>query len=105
VKIDSGKLRFDSKKEARHFDELSILLSAGQITDLKLQPNFTLQEGYTTIEGERVRAIVYRADFCYRDAAGTLIVEDVKSRGTRTKDYLLKRKLMQERYGITITEC
>lgn len=35
-------LRFDSRKEARRFDELSAMLRAGKIRDLKLQPSFTL---------------------------------------------------------------
>lgn len=60
-----GKICFDSRKEARRFDELLALLRAGQIRDLKLQPQFTLQEAYTTAEGVRVRAIRYQADFMY----------------------------------------
>ena len=73
--------------------------------------DFTLQEAYTDTEGRRVRAIRYRADFTYRQRLMTreglswaLVVEDVKSRATRTKDYLLKRKLMKERFGIDIVE-
>ena len=73
--------------------------------------DFTLQEAYTDTEGRRVRSIRYRADFTYlRRAMGreghtwTLVVEDIKSRGTRTKDYLLKRKLMKDRFGIDIVE-
>lgn len=96
-------IRFDSKKEARRFDELAVMLRAGTIQDLKLQPQFTLQEAYTTTAGVRVRAIRYQADFSYqRD--GALVVEDVKSRATRTREYLIKKKLMQERLGIEIQE-
>lgn len=46
-------LRFDSKKEARRYEQLMIMLSLGQIRDLRLQQDFTLQEAYTTPEGER----------------------------------------------------
>ena len=60
-----GGLTFDSKKEARRFDELMLMLKAGKISDLKLQPQYTLQEAYTTPEGDRIRAIRYQADFSY----------------------------------------
>lgn len=113
-------LHFDSQKEARRYDHLAALERAGQIRDLRLQVDFTLQEAYTDTEGRRVRAIRYRADFTYyrppgsgshaaywADQAGApwvLVVEDVKSRPTRTKEYLLKRKLLKDKLGIDITE-
>lgn len=104
-----GKLRFDSQKEARRYDELILLLKAGEIFDLKLQPQFTLQESYITPEGERVRAIRYVADFSYCRAKGweygnTLTVEDVKSTATRTAQYKIKRKMFKAKYGFDITE-
>lgn len=104
-------IRFDSQREARRYDNLITWQKTGEIKDLRLQVDFTLQEAYTDTEGRRVRAIRYRADFTYfQQSMGregytwTLVVEDVKSRGTRTKDYLLKRKLMKERFGIDIVE-
>lgn len=116
-------LHFDSQKEARRYDHLILCLQAGRIRDLRLQVDFTLQEAYTDTEGRRVRAIKYRADFTYRrkpswnlatmdpgefaDAMEwewPLVVEDVKSRATRTKEYMMKRKLMKERFRIDITE-
>ena len=106
-KATRGLLKFDSKKEARRFDELSMELSAGRIRDLRLQVEFTLQPAYTTTTGERVRAIRYLADFAYYRWDGQnwlYIVEDVKSKATRTKTYLMKRKLMVERLGLTISE-
>ena len=92
---------------------LALLLAAGKIRDLKLQPEFTLQEAYTTLEGVRVRAIRYRADFSYEratepDCCGEvhwlLVVEDVKSEATKTRVYAIKRKLMRERLGIDVRE-
>lgn len=103
VKEDRGKIRFDSKKEARRYDALVVMLRCGEITDLRIQPEFTLIEAYTTPEGERIRAMRYRADFSYRKN-GELIVEDVKSPATRTQTYLDKRKLMREIHGIEVTE-
>ena len=101
---EEGKtIKFDSQKEARRFDELMILLRAGEISDLRLQEDFTLQEAYTLPNGNRVQAIRYRADFTYIQN-GEKIVEDVKSKATKTRTYSMKRKLLQERRGITITE-
>lgn len=100
------EIKFDSQKEADRFDRLMLLLRGGAIRDLRLQVNFTLQEGYTTPEGERVRPIVYRADFTYYDArTGEYVVEDTKSCATgKDKVYRLKRKLMMEKFGIAIKE-
>lgn len=92
---------FDSQKEARRYDELRLLLLAGKISDLKLQPEFTLKESYITAQGERSRAIRYAADFSYR-MNGEYIVEDAK--GHRTRDYIMKKKLMQEIHGISVKE-
>ncbi|NBH78140.1 DUF1064 domain-containing protein [Clostridiaceae bacterium] len=106
-------LRFDSQKEARRYDELAALERAGTIRELRMQVDFTLQEAYTDGEGRRVRAIRYRADFTYvrvKETIGEytfrdqLVVEDVKSRATRTKEYIMKRKLMKERFNIDIQE-
>ena len=81
---------------------------AGEIDRLKLQPEFTLQEAFTTPEGEKVKAIRYRADFRYRkkmrdgvDTYWVSVVEDVK--GYRTKEYQQKRKMMLD-MGIKVHE-
>ena len=103
-------LRFDSQKEARRYDELAALEQAGEIRELRMQVDFTLQEAYTDGEGRRVRAIRYRADFAYwryDDPPGgwvRYVVEDVKSRATKTKTYAMKRKMMKERFNIDIQE-
>lgn len=112
-------IKFKSKKEARRYDELMLMRKAGTIRDLKLQPQFTLQESYVTPEGKRVRAIRYVADFSYSvmppywknyeeqcpDDAWYQVVEDVKGgRATKTREYAIKKKLLQERFGISITE-
>ena len=118
-------LRFDSQKEARRYDELILMLQAGKIRNLRLQVDFTLQEAYTDSNGKRMRAIRYKADFTYEEQHNTgvvkapwidggyelvaclewrIVVEDVKSRATRTKEYIMKRKLMKERFNIDIQE-
>jgi hypothetical protein len=120
-KTQVGNVTFDSKKEARRFEALMILLEAGQIRDLKLQQQFTLQEAYTTPEGNRIRAIKYVADFTYYEplpyenkyvyesakadpSSWRYIVEDVKSKATMTRVYSVKKKLMREKFGIEISE-
>lgn len=110
-KVVRDGIKFDSEREAARFGELKVLRAMGKIRDLRLQANFTLVEGYKTIEGKRIKPMVYRADFTYERAAepdrnGTVHwlreVEDAK--GTKTKDYMLKKKLMQDKYNITIRE-
>lgn len=101
---DGAVITFDSMKEARRFDELLLLRKAGRIRDLRLQVEFTLREAYTTAEGYRVRAIRYKADFTYLDESGNLIVEDAKTRPTKTKEYAIKKKLMLEKFNLQIRE-
>lgn len=102
---EGKKIRFDSQKEAKVYDELMIRLQAGRIRDLKLQPQFTLQEAYTTPDGTRVRAIRYVADFSFYDCDnGRERVWDVKSKATKTRVYAIKRKLMMERFEIEVEE-
>lgn len=45
----------------------------------------------------------YTADFSYK-FGGKLVVEDVKSTATRTKEYLRNRKFMRSKFGIEIQE-
>ena len=90
-----------SKKEARRYEELKMLADSGFITELRKQRSYEL---IPKQEGER--ACVYFADFVYRDMpandTATLHVEDTK--GFRTKDYIIKRKLMLRVHGIRIEE-
>ena len=95
VKDTRGNLKFDSKGEAHRFDELMVLLMAGGIQKLQLQKSYVLQEGYTTIKGERIRPMTYKVDFYYIEN-GKEVVEDFKGRATRT--YLDKVKLFKTRY-------
>ena len=105
-------IRFASRAEARRYDELMALLKAGQIRDLKIQPEFELLGGYIGPDGYRHRGLHYRADFSYERLDGmatgaerwVYVVEDVKSPVTKTRVYAIKKRLMEERLGITITE-
>ena len=107
-KTEVNGIRFDSKKEARRYEQLMMLLQAGKIRDLKLQHDFTLQEAYTDIYGKRWRAIRFRADFSYEergeDGTWQKIVEDVKSKATKTRVYAIKKKLRHDVHKVCVRE-
>lgn len=104
-KVENAGIKFDSKAEAERFSELLLMRKAGVISDLKVHPEFTLIEAYVLPSGEKVRRMKYTADFSYITTGdGKLVVEDVKSRPTKTKDYQMRKKLMLDRYGISIKE-
>ena len=95
---------FDSQKEAQRYAELRLLERGKVIEDLHCQVKFTLIPQQYDKNGRVVeRAVHYVADFEYIDIkTGQTIVEDTK--GFKTKEYIIKRKLMLERYGIRIKE-
>lgn len=117
-KITIDGITFDSIREGNRYRELKLLEKAGQISLLRCQVKFVLipaqfgkpTEKYTRgpktgqyKRGEVLeRECAYIADFVYIDADGKKVVEDTK--GMRTKDYIIKRKLMLERHGIRIKE-
>lgn len=92
---------FDSKKEYRRFCELSLLERAGTITELQRQVKYELLPSQR-IDGKVVeRPVFYVADFVYRQD-GKTVVEDTK--GAKTRDYILKRKMLLYFHGIKIKE-
>lgn len=113
-KITRDGITFDSVKEYRRFCELSLLEKAGAITDLKRQVEFVLIPAQRepdkvgvrggVIKGKTLElAVKYVADFVYHNAEdGKTVVEDTK--GFKTKDYILKRKMMLYFHGIRIKE-
>lgn len=98
VKTTVDDITFDSKKEAKRYQELKLLQCANKIEDLRLQVPYIL------IDKSRYgRQIKYIADFVYYDKElKQEIVEDTK--GFRTDVYRLKKRLMAETYGIEIKE-
>ena len=94
---------FDSKKEATRWIELKYMERAGLITQLSRQTQFELipaqRENGKVVE----RAVTYKADFTYYEN-GHYVCEDVKSQATKTKEYIIKRKLMRYVHGIEIKE-
>ena len=97
-KIVLDGITFDSRKEARRYHELKLMERAGLISDLRMQEEFVLIP-----KCGKERPAKYHADFSYVEN-GKKVVEDVKSRATKTKDYILRRKLMNYVHGIEIRE-
>jgi len=97
VRTEVGDRAFASKKEARRYEELLLLERAGKISNLTLQVKFSLD-----VEG--VHICNYYPDFCFDDEHGNVVVEDVKSKPTRTPVYKLKKRLMFAIYRIRIEE-
>lgn len=116
-KIEVDGMTFDSKKEANRYKELSLLQKAGEISGLQTQVRYVLipsqrevsEEVYTRGENKGKnkpgklleRECTYVADFVYYKN-GKVIVEDTK--GFRTKEYIIKRKLMLYVHHIQIKE-
>jgi hypothetical protein len=115
--MTSDGVKHASQKEATRWCELKLLQKAGKISDLQRQVEFELiptqyetyerfsKRGELLGEGMRVaeRKVSYIADFVYIDnETGEKVVEDTK--GMRTKDYIIKRKLMRYIHHIKIKE-
>lgn len=97
-RVEVDGILFDSKREAERYRELLILERCGSIKNLKLQPEFPLIVNDTKV-------CTYRADFSFFDLRkGESVIEDVKSKPTKTPVYELKRKLFRAVYGREITE-
>jgi hypothetical protein len=94
-------IRFASKKEAKRYSELKLMEKAGQIGPIERQPRYP-------IIVNRIPICTYVADFRYLaggklgDGPIRLTVEDTK--GFRTPEYRLKKKLVEALYGIEILE-
>lgn len=105
---------FDSRRERNRYIILSALQRAGEISDLRMQVTYELLPAIYEMEEKQLktkvkmvqrcaqRAVHYIADFVYKDKEGNEVVEDTK--GMRTKEYLLKKKMMRALLGIQIKE-
>lgn len=111
-KLMVGGVSFDSEREFNRFCELRMLARAGYISDLQRQVKFLLipAQREPDIVGKRggikkgaliEKECAYIADFVYIEN-GKKVVEDAK--GFKTKEYIIKRKLMLFVHGIRIKE-
>jgi hypothetical protein len=110
-KVVADGIRFDSEKEWRRYTELQLALKSGLIAQLEVHPAFDI-----VVNGEKV--CTYVGDFAYRIYRDTVkdgetltwdgdrfflrVVEDTK--GYRTRDYILKKKLMKAVHKIEVKE-
>ena len=119
IKTNVNGIDFDSRKEARRYQELLLLQRAGVIQNLRTQVKYVLiptqyetfkrygkkwqelKDGQTVLEKE----CSYIADFVYKEN-GKEIVEDVKGYkdGGAYNLFKIKRKLMLHVHGIRIRE-
>ena len=93
-------IEFDSAKEAKRYAKLRALEEAGKIQGLRLQVPFELLPSFEC-EGVKYRGMKYIADFVYY-RNGVRVVEDTK--GWKTQEYRLKKKLMAYMNHINIKE-
>ena len=115
IKCTYDGIQFDSRKEMRRYQELLLLQRAGAILNLRRQVKYILipaqyetyerygKNGNKLKDGQRCieKECAYVADFVYEEN-GKEIVEDTK--GIKTKDYIIKRKLMLFIHGIRVKE-
>ena len=91
VKTQIDGHTFDSKKEADYYMELKMRLLAGEIRGYCLQPIFILAAN-----------LKYKADFIVFNNDGTTDIIDVK--GFKTKEYIAKKKVLEDKYKLKILE-
>jgi len=84
-------IRFDSKREANYYSQLKLAESSGELLYFLRQVPIDLSAG-----------VKYRVDFLEFWRDGTVRYVDVK--GFRTKEYLIKKKLIEANYPIKIIE-
>ena len=116
-KVMVDGIKFDSKKEATRYKELKTLERAGIIQNLQRQVKYALIPAQYEPSGEIYtkgkekgkpkkgklieRECAYYADFVYTEN-GKTVVEDTK--GVKTPEYIIKRKLMLYVHNIKIKE-
>lgn len=89
TKIDGHT--FDSQKEADYYCNLKLRLQSGDIKGFCLQPIFILADG-----------LKYKADFIVFNNDGTSDIIDIK--GFKTKEYITKKKVFEDKYKLKIIE-
>ena len=82
---------FDSEKEANYYSELKIRLQSGDIKGFCLQPTFILASG-----------LKYKADFIiFHNDESTEIID---TKGFKTKEYITKKKVFEDKFDLKIKE-
>lgn len=84
--ITIDNIRFDSKKEARYYQDLQLRKKAGEIIQFLRQVPFHLPGN-----------VIYRVDFLEFHSDDTVHFVDVK--GMQTPEFILKQKQVEELYA------
>lgn len=99
-KVERNGVQYDSKKEAARGAVLELKQRAGEVSELKRQVKFILQDSFKipskkTKQGfETIKEIAYVADFTYF-MNGEFYIEDVK--GYKTPEYKIKAKMLRKK--------
>lgn len=113
-KVSFQGIEFDSKKERDFYIYLLSQQQHGEISNLRIQVHYELLPAIykstvihlktkdKTVSTLVQRKVEYVADFVYTDKDGTERVIDTK--GFRTKEYQLKKKMMRSLLNIEIIE-
>lgn len=89
VRTESDGISFDSKKEARYYQQLKLRVSCGEVLFFLRQVPLHLPGG-----------VRYVVDFQEFHADGTVHFVDVK--GVQTKEFVMKKKMVESLYPIEI---
>lgn len=91
IKTRVDGITFDSKKEADYYCDLKFRTMAGEIQGFCLQPTFVLAPG-----------LKYKADFIVFHNNGGFEIVDTK--GFKTKEYIAKKKVFEDKFKLKIKE-
>lgn len=105
VKVPTDGRTYDSQSECKRAKELQLLERHGLVRNLREQVPYELIPAGVG-EYRKERPVIYKADFvyevCQSDGTWKQVVEDTK--GAKTKEYIIKRKLMLFIHGISVKE-
>jgi len=88
-KVTIDGYTFDSQREGKRYDELKLLVRAGEITDLRIHPKYKLIPS-VMVSGKKKGVRHYVADFEYIEN-GKVVVEDVKGYITKLADWKMQQ--------------
>jgi hypothetical protein len=90
-KTNVDGITFDSKKEAEYYCDLKLQTAIGEIDGFCMQPVFILAPN-----------LKYKADFIVFNKDGSFKIVDTK--GFKTKEYIAKKKVLEDKYNLKIVE-
>ena len=94
IKTTVDGIKFDSKREAAVYCDLKLLIRAGEISQLELQPSFDL-----LVNGVKIGK--YKADFSFFDNQ-TKQLRYIDVKGVETAIFRRSKKHVKAQYGIDV---